>query len=80
MSSPMMPDSPTVRPGRPYAFTPRTGEDPESLAYLVSTSRRMGRFWPSSAPSPQPKAGAPVGVSVPARAQRLVAGMTEYGG
>ncbi|MER5638597.1 hypothetical protein ABT095_16740 [Kitasatospora sp. NPDC002227] len=46
----------------------------------MSTSRRMGRFWPSPSPRPQAAVAAPVGVSVPARAQRLVAGMTEYGG
>ncbi|WP_441246489.1 hypothetical protein [Kitasatospora sp. McL0602] len=75
-----MPSHPTLRPSRsPYA--PATGKgdsDPDSLDALVSTSRRMGRFWPSPAPRPEPAATIPVGVSVPSRAQRLVAGMADY--
>ncbi|GAA4996259.1 hypothetical protein [Kitasatospora paranensis] len=54
--------------------------DPDTLDALVSSSRRLGRFWPLIAAGPQPAAAAPAGVSVPSGAQRLVAAMAEYGG
>ncbi|KJS63641.1 hypothetical protein [Streptomyces rubellomurinus] len=48
---------------------------------LVDNSRRLRRFWPLLADGPQPAAApAPAGlVRVPSDAQRLVAGMAEYG-
>ncbi|MGA5816411.1 hypothetical protein ACPC54_00915 [Kitasatospora sp. NPDC094028] len=48
---------------------------------LVDNSRRLRRFWPLLADGPQPAAPTPAGlVRVPSGAQRLVAGMAEYGG
>jgi hypothetical protein len=51
----------------------------DTLDSLVSSSRRLGRFWPPLATGPEPAAAAPVGVRVPSGAQLLVAGMAEYG-
>ncbi|MFJ9771589.1 hypothetical protein ACIRVF_10105 [Kitasatospora sp. NPDC101157] len=58
----------------------RSDADSETLDALVSSSRRLRRFWPQVAAGPEP-AAAPVsvGVRVPTGAQRLVAGMAEYG-
>jgi len=57
-----------------------TGDaDADTLDELVSSSRRLGRFWPPLTAGPEPAAATPVGVSVPSRTQRLVAGMAEYG-
>lgn len=72
----MMPSHSPVRP----PSMPRGDADPDSLAALVSSSRRLGRFWPPLAPGPQPAAAAPGGVKVSPGAQRLVAGMPDYGG
>ncbi|MEV6206840.1 hypothetical protein [Kitasatospora sp. NPDC051914] len=53
--------------------------DGDTLDALVSSSRRLGLFWPLLAAGPQPAAVRPSGVSVPSGAQRLVASMAEYG-
>lgn len=74
---------PTHSPGRPAPLSDRDPEitDPlDALDALVSDSRRLGRFWPPLTAGPEPKAvKSAAGVSVPARTQRLVAGMPEYG-
>ncbi|MFJ2861636.1 hypothetical protein [Kitasatospora sp. NPDC087314] len=57
----------------------RDGADGETLDALVSSSRRLRRFWPLLASGPEPTAPARKGFRVPSRAQRLVAGMAEYG-
>ncbi|MER8105381.1 MULTISPECIES: hypothetical protein [unclassified Kitasatospora] len=57
----------------------RTEADGESLDALVSSSRRLRRFWPLLATGPEPAAPAREGFRVPSDAQRLVAGMAEYG-
>ncbi|MFH8380848.1 hypothetical protein ACH4E7_07890 [Kitasatospora sp. NPDC018058] len=59
--------------------TRRADTDGETLDALVSSSRRLRRFWPLPAAAPEPAVPAPVGVRVPSGAQRLVAGMAEYG-
>ncbi|MGW2374386.1 MULTISPECIES: hypothetical protein [Kitasatospora] len=59
--------------------TRRADADGETLDALVSSSRRLRRFWPQLATRPEPAAPASVGVRVPSGAQRLVAGMAEYG-
>ncbi|MFI6155711.1 hypothetical protein ACIBCA_23830 [Kitasatospora sp. NPDC051170] len=54
----------------------------ETLDALVNSSRRLRRFWPlPAAADPQPAAPAPTGagVRVSSGAQRVVAGMAEYG-
>ncbi|GAA2741410.1 MULTISPECIES: hypothetical protein [Kitasatospora] len=59
--------------------TPRGDADPDSLDLLVSSSRRLGRFWPPAEPGKE--LAAPVafaGVRVSAEARRVVAGMAEY--
>ncbi|MDH6575082.1 hypothetical protein [Kitasatospora sp. MAP5-34] len=78
----MMSSHPALRPSgsRPTSGSRKGDADTDTLDSLVSTSRRMGRFWPSSAAHQEPAAATPVGVSVPTRTQRLVAGMPEYGG
>ncbi|MEV4555865.1 hypothetical protein AB0K51_02570 [Kitasatospora sp. NPDC049285] len=51
----------------------------ESMAELLSSSRRLVRFWPTAAPGPKaalPKVASSVWVPVAAR--RVVAGMSEY--
>ncbi|MER6395089.1 MULTISPECIES: hypothetical protein [unclassified Kitasatospora] len=53
--------------------------DGETLDALVDSSRQLRRFWPLLATGPEPSAPAPVGFSVSSGAQRLVAGMAEYG-
>ncbi|MBO1413962.1 hypothetical protein [Streptomyces sp. FH025] len=58
---------------------PRADADGDSLDALVSSSRRLRRFWPQSAAGPEPAAPASVGFRVTSGAQRLVAGMAEYG-
>ncbi|MFE7564841.1 hypothetical protein [Kitasatospora sp. NPDC057500] len=57
----------------------RGDADGESLDALVDSSRRLRRFWPLLAAGRQD--GAPVrsGFQVSSGAQRLVAGMPEYG-
>ncbi|MGW7584078.1 hypothetical protein ACWGKU_14815 [Kitasatospora sp. NPDC054768] len=54
-------------------------EDGETLDSLVDSSRRLRRFWPQLAAGPQPATPAPTGFRVPSGAQRMVAGMAEYG-
>ncbi|MEV7771829.1 hypothetical protein [Kitasatospora sp. NPDC086791] len=54
-------------------------EDGETLDALVDSSRRLRRFWPLLAAGPEPTAPASAGFRVPSGAQRLVAGMAEYG-
>lgn len=55
-------------------------EAEETLDALVNSSRRLRRFWPlPTAADPQPAAPAPTGVRVSSGAQRVVAGMAEYG-
>ncbi|OKJ10173.1 hypothetical protein [Kitasatospora sp. CB01950] len=51
----------------------------ESLADLLDSSRRMGRFWPASGPGPARSAPTVLGVRVPVEARRVVAGMPEFG-
>ncbi|MFD8703275.1 hypothetical protein ACFV1W_11710 [Kitasatospora sp. NPDC059648] len=66
----------------PPLTTRRTDADGETLDALVDSSRRLRRFWPQAqlAAGPEPVAApASVGVRVPSGAQRLVAGMAEYG-
>ncbi|MFI6446498.1 hypothetical protein [Kitasatospora sp. NPDC050543] len=58
----------------------RGDADQDTLDALVSSSRRLGLFWPPLATGPEPATPAPIGFSVPSGAQRLVAGMSEYGG
>ncbi|MGV9263688.1 hypothetical protein ACWDRR_03360 [Kitasatospora sp. NPDC003701] len=53
--------------------------DGETLDALVDSSRQLRRFWPLLATGPEPSAPARVGFTVPSGAQRLVAGMAEYG-
>ncbi|WP_280702601.1 hypothetical protein [Kitasatospora sp. GP82] len=77
-----MPNPPALRPAAPRpAARSWTGDvEAESLDALVSSSRRLGRFWPPLGIAPQSAdAARPSGVSVPARAQLLVADMAEYG-
>ncbi|MFJ1702218.1 hypothetical protein [Kitasatospora sp. NPDC088346] len=71
-----MPSHSPVRPPRAL----RGDGDPDSLAALVRSSRRLGRFWPPLASGPEPVPATPAGVEVTAGAQRLVAGMPDYGG
>ncbi|WP_344469442.1 hypothetical protein [Kitasatospora kazusensis] len=77
-----MSSHPALRPSgsRQTSGSVRGDADSYTLDSLVSSSRRMGRFWPSATARPEPAAATPVGVSVPSRTQRLVAGMPEYGG
>jgi hypothetical protein len=78
----MMPNPSTLRPSpaQPSARS-WTGEiEADSITALVSSSRRLGRFWPPSGSAPQAAVALrPAGVSVPSRARRLVAEMPEYG-
>ncbi|MGW4380847.1 hypothetical protein [Kitasatospora sp. NPDC004531] len=53
--------------------------DAESLADLLDSSRRLGRFWPAAGPGPERSAPAALGVRVPVEARRVVAGMPEFG-
>ncbi|MBV2153641.1 hypothetical protein [Kitasatospora sp. SUK 42] len=57
----------------------RADADGDSLDALVSSSRRLRRFWPQAAAGPEPAAPASAGFRVPSGAQRLVAGMADYG-
>ncbi|MFJ3787205.1 hypothetical protein ACF9IK_25845 [Kitasatospora hibisci] len=57
----------------------RGDADGETLDALVDSSRQLRRFWPLLATGPEPSAPAPAGFRVPSGAQRLVAGMAEYG-
>lgn len=54
-------------------------EDGETLDALVDSSRRLRRFWPLVTAGPEPAAPSTTGFRVPSGAQRVVAGMTEYG-
>ncbi|BAJ28021.1 MULTISPECIES: hypothetical protein [Kitasatospora] len=60
----------------------RRGEDAETetLAELLDSSRRLGRFWPVAGPLPAVAAPAAPTLRVPVAARRVVAGMPEYGG
>ncbi|MFJ1752495.1 hypothetical protein [Kitasatospora sp. NPDC088134] len=62
-------------PGRPSS---RFAEV-ESLAELLDSSRRLGRFWPAVGPHPAAAAPAVLGVRVTPAARRVVAGMPEFG-
>ncbi len=53
--------------------------DPDTLDTLVSSSRRLGRFWPPVAAGEEPAGPSGAGFAVSSGAQRLVAGMAEYG-
>ncbi|GHE27226.1 hypothetical protein GCM10018781_79780 [Kitasatospora indigofera] len=57
----------------------RGDTDLDTLDALVSSSRRLGRFWPPSAVGEEPVVAAGPGFAVSSGAQRLVAGMAEYG-
>ncbi|MFF7456196.1 hypothetical protein [Kitasatospora sp. NPDC008115] len=57
----------------------RGDADGESLDALVDSSRRLRRFWPLLATGGQDSAPARSGFQVSSGAQRLVAGMPEYG-
>jgi hypothetical protein len=70
--------SPTQHPRR-ISPVLRPDADPDTLDALVSSSRRLGRFWPPVAVGVEPAAPAGAGFAVSSGAQRLVAGMTEYG-
>ncbi|MFF4338565.1 hypothetical protein ACFY00_01355 [Kitasatospora sp. NPDC001540] len=52
----------------------------ETLAELLDSSRRLGRFWPATGPLPAVAAPPAPVVRVPVAARRVVAGMPEYGG
>ncbi|RKE18723.1 hypothetical protein [Streptomyces sp. TLI_171] len=56
------------------------GSEVESLAELLDSSRRLGRFWPAAGPGPVASVPTVLGVRVPMEARRVVAGMPEYGG
>ncbi|GAA1396540.1 hypothetical protein GCM10009639_32840 [Kitasatospora putterlickiae] len=58
---------------------PRGDADGESLDALVDSSRRLRRFWPLLAGGRQDSAPVRSGFRVSSGAQRLVAGMPEYG-
>ncbi|QKW19263.1 hypothetical protein HUT16_09455 [Kitasatospora sp. NA04385] len=58
----------------------RADAEPETLAELLDSSRRLGRFWPVSGPLPTVSAPNAAVVRVPVAARRVVAGMPEYGG
>ncbi|MFJ5232403.1 hypothetical protein ACIQBJ_21220 [Kitasatospora sp. NPDC088391] len=51
----------------------------ESLAELLDSSRRLGRFWPAAGPHRAVAAPVVLGVRVPPAARRVVAGMPEFG-
>ncbi|MGW4891100.1 hypothetical protein ACWEQL_02360 [Kitasatospora sp. NPDC004240] len=58
----------------------RGDADAETLDALVDSSRRLRRFWPLLATGPEPSAPAGhSGFRVSSGAQRVVAGMAEYG-
>ncbi|WP_406197857.1 hypothetical protein OH807_13040 [Kitasatospora sp. NBC_01560] len=71
----MMPSHPPLRV--PPAL--RGDADGDSLDALVDSSRRLRRFWPLLATGPEPTAPVRPGFRVSSGAQRLVAGMAEYG-
>ncbi|MFJ8041022.1 hypothetical protein ACIRBX_11015 [Kitasatospora sp. NPDC096147] len=50
-----------------------------SLDALVTSSRRLGLFWPAGTLQPEPARPARGPVKVPAGTRELVAGMSEYG-
>lgn len=72
----MMPNRPTTLR---VPSAPRGDADLESLDALVTSSRRMGLFWPTTALQPEPAGPARGPLSVPPGTRRLVAGMSEYG-
>ncbi|GGQ49844.1 hypothetical protein [Kitasatospora griseola] len=53
--------------------------DVESLADLLDSSRKLGRFWPATGPGPSRSVPTALGVRVPMEARRVVAGMPEFG-
>ncbi|MFI6843471.1 hypothetical protein OG535_11780 [Kitasatospora sp. NBC_00085] len=57
----------------------RGDSDAETLDALVDSSRQLRRFWPLLATGPEPATPARAGFRVSSGAQRLVAGMAEYG-
>jgi hypothetical protein len=61
----------------------RGDADPDTLAGLVSTSRRMGLFWPLLAAAAEPEAtpapGRRPGFPVSAHSSSLVEDLSEYG-
>ncbi|MFE7592792.1 hypothetical protein ACFU6K_25620 [Kitasatospora sp. NPDC057512] len=63
----------------PCALPVLRTEDGETLDALVDSSRRLRRFWPQLAAGPEPVAPASTGFRVSSGAQRVVAGMAEYG-
>ncbi|GAA1969113.1 hypothetical protein [Kitasatospora viridis] len=54
--------------------------DPDTLAALLDSSRRLNRFWPAQVGTPQPGSAPHRPITVPARTRALVATMAEYGG
>ncbi|MFG2694217.1 hypothetical protein [Kitasatospora sp. NPDC048407] len=60
-------------------FTGAYDVDAESLADLLDSSRRLGRFWPAAGPGPVRSVPTVLGVEVPVEARRVVAGMPEFG-
>jgi hypothetical protein len=58
----------------------RGDADPDTLAGLVRTSRRMGRFWPVlTAAEPAPAPVRHPGFPVSAHSSSLVEDLSEYG-
>ncbi|MBP0450200.1 MULTISPECIES: hypothetical protein [unclassified Kitasatospora] len=77
----MMP-SDHLQPGHSHLRVPpalKGDADGETLDALVDSSRQLRRFWPLLATGPEPIAPARAGFRVSSGAQRLVAGMAEYG-
>ncbi|MFG2821086.1 hypothetical protein ACGFX4_16860 [Kitasatospora sp. NPDC048365] len=72
-----------MKPSHSAGWIPSTSRgdaDPDSLELLLSSSRRLIRFWPQAEARPEPYPPLSTGVRVPAEARRVVAGMAEYGG
>ncbi|MFE9421896.1 hypothetical protein ACFYNO_02905 [Kitasatospora sp. NPDC006697] len=58
---------------------PSSESEPDGLAELLDSSRRLGLFWPPLERGTRP--GAPSRpITVPDRTRALVAGMAEFGG
>ena len=60
----------------------RGDADPDTLAGLVRTSRRMGLFWPvlaAAEPAPAPGRRSGPGFAVSAHSSSLVEDLAEYG-
>ncbi|MFD0278419.1 hypothetical protein ACFVHB_31540 [Kitasatospora sp. NPDC127111] len=77
----MMPSHPSQSAHRQPCLPPglRGDADGETLDALVDSSRQLRRFWPLLATGPEPSVPARSGFRVSSGAQRLVAGMAEYG-